>query len=225
MNPVHKFHPESCTVCAECVRRCPTQALSVCGETVTVDELYEKISRDKEFYVHNGGVTFSGGEPLLQADFVAECLNICKENNIHTAIDTSGHVPFSEIEKTLPYCDLYLYDIKTINYQKHKKFTGVENKTILSNLEELDARGAEIWIRVPVANGFNATKTDMEEIANFVFDLKHVTKVTLMPYHHLGSHLYTAVGFKYPINFDAEVNEESMRGFTKVFIDRGVEIF
>jgi len=213
-----------CTLCGECIRKCPAQALTVCGETVAVDELYERISRDKEFYANGGGVTFSGGEPLLQADFVAQCLKMCKENNIHTAIDTSGHVPFSEIEKTLPHCDLYLYDIKTINSQKHKEFTGVENKIILDNLKELDTRDVEIWIRVPVVNGFNATHTDMAEIAGFVSSLKHATKVTPMPYHHLGSHLYPALGLEYPLHFDAEINEESMSRFSKIFIRTGVNV-
>ena len=139
--------------------------MTVCGRRISAEDALKEILKDRVFYEGDGGVTFSGGECLLQADFVAEVLSLAKKEGLHTAIDTCGCVNWEAIEKTLEYCDLYLYDVKCVSTDTHKGFTGVDNYTIIENLKKLSKTGKEIWIRTPVIPGFNDTKEEMTQIA------------------------------------------------------------
>ena len=126
--------PDNCILCGKCTFYCPVDARKVCGKEYTVDEVFSEIIKDKSYYENSGGgVTFSGGECMLQIDFLAEILKKCKENGIHTAVDTAGHIPFESFKKILPYTDLFLYDIKIFDTQKHKQYVGVGNELILEN--------------------------------------------------------------------------------------------
>jgi pyruvate formate lyase activating enzyme len=150
--------------------------------------------KDKSFYDNSGGgVTFSGGECMLQIDFLLEILKRCKENDIHTAVDTAGNVPFKDFDKILPYTDLFLYDVKCFSEDLHKKGTGVSNRLILENLQKLSEKNAEIIVRIPVIPEFNDKEAEMQKIADYLKGLR-LNKVELLPYHAMGEHKWSAIG-------------------------------
>jgi pyruvate formate lyase activating enzyme len=198
--------PKNCTLCGKCSFYCPVDARKVCGKEYTVDEVFDEIIKDKAFYENSsGGVTFSGGECMLQMDFLVEILKKCKENGIHTAVDTAGHIPFENFEKILPYTDLFLYDIKCFDNEKHKKHVGVENSLILENLKKLFKEGAKIWVRIPVIAEVNDSVEEMQKIKCFLDRCGAPEKVDLLPYHAMGENKYIAIGknaqyFKPPDN-------------------------
>lgn len=230
--PQLQFFAESCVGCGACgsrsdladAERCRSGALKVCGRQMSADEVVTEVLRDRIFYAENGGVTFSGGECLLQADFVVEVLSEIKKLGLSTAIDTSGYVPACEIEKTLPVCDLYLYDVKCMDPQIHKAYTGVDNRLILSNLRLLSEAGKEIWVRVPVIPDFNDRTTEMEAIADLVASLPTVRQVTLMPYHTLGAGKYETLGMTYPFDRSKKVNSDSLAAFERIFTGKGIVV-
>jgi len=130
---------------------------------------------------------------MLQIDFLAEILKKCKENGIHTAVDTAGHIPFESFEKILPYTDLFLYDIKIINFEKHKKYVGVGNELILENLKKLFKAKVKIWIRIPVISGVNDSIEEMQLIKGFLDKNGKPEKIELLPYHAMGENKYAAI--------------------------------
>lgn len=188
---------EQCTLCGKCALVCPADARKVCGKTWTVEEVYREVAKDKAYYDNSeGGVTFSGGECMLQIDFLCACLKKCKENGIHTAVDTAGSVPWSCFEKIIPYTDLFLYDVKCISEEVHKDCTGVSNVLILENLRRLSEEfEGDIMIRVPIIPTVNDGE-EAEKIAAFL-DSITVTTVEALPYHKMGEHKYNALGMKY----------------------------
>ena len=187
--------PKNCTLCGKCSFYCPIDARKVCGKEYTVDEVFDEIIKDKAFYENSsGGVTFSGGECMLQMDFLIEILKKCKENGIHTAVDTAGHIPFQSLEKILPYTDLFLYDIKMFDSQKHKKYTGVGNELILENLKKLFKSKAKIWIRIPIISDINDSVEEMQKIKDFLDENGKPEKIELLPYHAMGENKYSAIG-------------------------------
>ena len=138
-------HLENCDLCGNCTFYCPVDARKVCGKEYAVDEVFAEIIKDKSYYDNSGGgVTFSGGECMLQIDFLAEILKKCKENGIHTAVDTAGHIPFERFEKILPHTDLFLYEIKMFDSEMHKKYVGVDNELILENLKKMQQTSIEM---------------------------------------------------------------------------------
>jgi pyruvate formate lyase activating enzyme len=151
--------------------------------------LLNLVCEDKPFYKKDGGVTCSGGECMLQADFLAEFLKGCKENGLHTCIDTAGNVPFDSFLKVLPYTDLFLYDVKCITPSLHKAYTGTDNSQILCNLQKLSARGANIIVRVPLIPEFNGNENELSKIRSFLDTISTVS-VELLPYHTLGEGKY-----------------------------------
>jgi pyruvate formate lyase activating enzyme len=189
----------SCGLCGKCVLYCPHDAREICGREYDVDEVMKEILKDKSFYeASGGGVTFSGGECMLQIDFLEEILRRCKLNGIHTAVDTAGNVPYRYFERILPYTDFFLYDIKCIDNVKHKYYTGVENILILENLQRLLEEERDVLIRVPVIPNVNDSADEMECIKRFLDCAKTPVKVELLPYHKLGEHKYAAIGRKVP---------------------------
>jgi pyruvate formate lyase activating enzyme len=191
--------PDRCTLCGKCTVYCPADARKVCGKEYTVEEVFSEIIKDKAFYENSGGgVTFSGGECMLQMDFLIEILKKCKENGIHTAVDTAGHIPFQSFEKILPYTDLFLYDIKMFDSQKHKKYTGVGNELILENLNKLFKAKAKIWIHIPVISDINDSMEEMQLIKKFLDKNGKPEKIELLPYHAMGENKYSAIGKEAP---------------------------
>lgn len=184
---------EKCDFCGKCALYCPQDARKICGKEYTALEVLNEILKDKEYYGNSGGVTFSGGECMLQIDFLEEILKECKQYKIHTAIDTAGNVPWEYFEKILPHTDLFLYDVKCFSEDLHKDGTGVSNRLILENLQKLSENKAEIIIRIPVIPEFNGNLCEMQKIADFLKDLR-INKVELLPYHAMGEHKWFAIG-------------------------------
>ncbi len=213
-----------CTLCGKCVAACPPSARAVCGREITVDELLGEVMADSAFYSKNGGVTFSGGEPLLQSDFVFMAASEIKKRGYSVAVDTCGAVEWTAFEKVLPYTDLFLYDVKTYSSDVHKAATGMDNTLIKENLKRLDGTGKEIWIRTPVIPGVNASESEMEKIADFVSALRSVTRVTLMPYHSLGKGKYESLGYEYKYDSSLSVSDEKMERYRKIFTDRNITV-
>lgn len=191
----HVFNQDVCAACGKCTDACPADALHLFGKTVTAQDLLPTLLEDREFYVNsNGGVTLSGGECLMQPDFCAELLQLLKAEGIHTAVDTCGFVPRASIEKVLPYTDIFLFDIKAIDPQVHKKCTGQTNELILENLRYIDEMGKAIEVRIPYVPGHNDDQ--IEKIAAFVKTLENVTAVKVLPYHNYAGSKYEALGME-----------------------------
>ena len=186
---------KKCDFCEKCTIFCPVGARKVCGKEYTAEEVIENIARDKAFYDNSGGgVTFSGGECMLQLDFLSELLKKAKEKGIHTAVDTAGHVPFESFQKILPYTDLFLYDLKCIDTNRHKEYVGVGNEMILENLAKLLKSGKDVIVRIPVIPGVNDSHEDMHKIKIFFETNGNPQKVELLPYHAMGENKYCAIG-------------------------------
>lgn len=209
-------HLESCELCGKCTLYCPHDAREICGKEYTVDEVMREILKDKAFYDHSGGgVTFSGGECMLQIDFLEEILKVCKENGIHTAVDTAGHVPYEYFERILPYTNLFLYDVKCYDSEKHKKYTGVRNELILENLKRLLATDKSVWIRIPIIPTINDTEEELQGIKEYIFSCGKPAKFELLPYHAMGEHKYVALGMNVQ-TFSAPTSEK-MENLKTVF--------
>lgn len=208
-------HLEKCDLCGRCEIFCTADARKICGKHYTVDEVYSEIIKDKSFYDNSGGgVTFSGGECMLQPDFLCETLKKCKESGIHTAVDTAGNVPWKYFEKVMPYTDLFLYDIKCISEQRHIDGTGVSNKLLLENLKKLFECGVKIHIRVPVITGINDSVEEITKIKDFLDPYKP-EKIELLPYHKMGEHKYDALGMT--ITYYDVPSKEFMEKLNKMF--------
>jgi pyruvate formate lyase activating enzyme len=177
-----------CNDCGACAQACKAQALYMCGLDQTVGEVMERLLRDKPFFDESGGgVTVSGGECLCQPDFTIALLKLCKENGIHTAVDTTGFVKWEIIEKALPYTDLFLYDLKCMDSSLHRQVTGVPNELILENARKISEAGGRFWIRIPVIPLFNDSKEHFDMYCNFLSGIRDsVDIVQLLPYHKMG---------------------------------------
>ncbi|GAI14355.1 unnamed protein product, partial [marine sediment metagenome] len=176
-----KIDRELCTNCGKCIDVCYTGALSYFGRYITVDELFNIVKKDEQFYrASGGGVTIGGGEPTFQPRFTYSLLRKCKENYIHTAVDTCGYTLASEGLKVLEEADLLLFDLKGIDPKEHLKNTGVSNEPILSNLKRLDAMGKAIIIRVPIIPGYTDSAQNIKSTAEFLSRLKSVERVDLL---------------------------------------------
>ena len=189
------YDRDLCIQCGTCTDNCYSGALVMTGEEMSVNNIVEEVSRDILFYKDSGGgVTVSGGEPLLQAEFVKHLLAEIKKVGIHTAVDTAGNVPFTTFEAVLPYTDLFLYDIKTMDSDIHKKFTGAGNKRILENLSQLSRFGNPIRIRIPVIPSVNAELDEIEKIAAYLSKLENIEAVEPLAYHSLGAGKLESMG-------------------------------
>lgn len=185
----------NCIVCGDCVEVCPVNALDNLGKDISVKELMDLILKDKSFYDSSGGgLTLSGGEPLLQADFVCDVFVNAKKNGIHTALDTAANIPFSLFEKVLPYTDLILLDLKIMDGTIHEKYTGVRNERILKNAEALFKSNVKIHIRVPVIKGINDNMENMRLLKKFISQAANIEKIKLLPYHSLGISKANSIG-------------------------------
>ena len=181
------------------------------GRDVSVADIMPEILADLPYYRRSGGgVTLSGGEVLCQADFARELLIACKEAGLHTAIESASSAKFEEIEKLLPYLDLYLMDIKHIDSAKHKEYTGVSNERILENARKIAQSGVELVIRTPVIPGFNDTPEEIKAISHFAKSLSGVREHHLLPYHRLGMDKYEGLGRNYSLKEIEPPSKEKM---------------
>ena len=195
-NGKHNFQHSLCTACGKCENACPGNALKLYGKVTTVDEAMKIVLADAAFYQQsNGGVTLSGGEPLMQIDFAVALLKELKKASIHTAVDSCGNVATDCFDKVLPYTDMFLIDFKHADSGEHKKLTGSGNELICKNLQWLSEHGARIEIRIPVVPECNDSVENMEMTADFLGRLQ-LEAVRLLPYHSLAGSKYLAVNMK-----------------------------
>ena len=182
---------DKCTLCQACAEACYTGAREIVGREMTVAEVMAQVERDIPFYDESGGgVTLSGGEPLLQRDFSLALLQACKEKDIHTAVDTSGFAPWQVLDRIRPYVDVFLYDLKLIDAARHQEFTGASNVLILQNLRALAERGHTIAVRVPIIPGINDDDETLRQIGTFAAALPRLSSVSILPYHQAGVEKY-----------------------------------
>lgn len=188
----HVFDRQKCEACGNCKEVCLGDALMFYGKEMTVEEIVSVVLEDREFYeTSGGGVTLSGGECLMQADFCAELLKRLKEASIHTAVDTCGFVSREIVNKVIDFTDVFLYDVKAFDNDVHIKCTGYTNDTILDNLKYIDNCGKNIEIRIPYVPEHNSGQ--IEKIGRLLMELKNVTKVRLLPYHNYAGSKYMSL--------------------------------
>jgi len=174
--------PQKCTVCGECVTVCPAGAREIIGRRMTALEVMAEVRKDVIFYDQSGGgVTFSGGEPLMQPEFLLTLLDACRDEGIRTAVDTTGYAMPEVVERVAQVADLFLCDIKHMNRERHEQYTGVGNGQILENIPTLAQAAREVVIRVPIIPGFNDDRANLEETARFVQGLKTIRRIDILP--------------------------------------------
>jgi pyruvate formate lyase activating enzyme len=218
-----KINWVACNQCLLCVEECIFQALNICGESMSVGEVLDEVLKDRQFYENSGGgVTLSGGEPLQQWDFALNLCKIFKENQLHTAIETTGYVKLEYLQKILNYVDLILYDIKHTDPEKHRKGTGNDNKLILDNLREISGN-VSIWIRMPLIAGYNDST---ENITNLVTLAKEVgaEKISLLPYHEGGKSKCEQIGKNYSMPEASSPPEENIQELQKLINSLGMKV-
>ena len=173
-----------CTRCGSCVEACPADAREVAGRDFEVDDLVDTLERDRVFFdASGGGVTFSGGEPLAQAEFLMDCIRECRRRGIHTAVDTCGLAPQNTLLGVARLADLVLYDLKHMDPVRHYSQTGADNRSILDNLRALSGDGVEVWVRIPLIPGFNDDPANIEATGAFLAGLPRSHRVFVLPYH------------------------------------------
>ena len=190
-----RLDESECIWCGECVDACPSLAREIKGRTMTVNQVIAEIMKDLPFFEQSrGGVTISGGEPLMQPEFLEALLKECKEQEIHTALDTSGCTKYKVIERMAPHVDLFLYDLKTMNRKVHRQMVGVDNHGILHNLAKLIQDGRQVMVRMPLIPGINDRPGDIEQAGQFLQGLKSRPAVELLPYHATAKEKYRLLG-------------------------------
>lgn len=197
------FYRDKCTGCGRCdgLRAddadfvCYAGAKKVCGRETAAENVINEVLKDGVFYKNSGGgMTLSGGEPLMQFEFARELLGMAKARGIHTAVETCGFVEPEKLRKIAEDTDIFLFDCKETDALLHKQFTGVDNRLILENLFMLDGMGKDIILRCPIIPGYNDREDHLEGIAQMANRLKNILRVEIEPYHDLGEHKYAAVG-------------------------------
>lgn len=219
-------HPESVEQ-VEKVGEKQFKKIEVAGKYYSVKDILDILEKDKIFISESkGGITFSGGEPMLQTEFLTESLKACKENGYHTAVDTSGYSRAENFRAVIPYTDLFLFDLKHMDDEKHNHFTGVSNSLIISNFRLLIDSGKDIMVRVPVIPGFNDDPANLDELKNFLMTLKskNMKKINLLPYHKTGSSKYKKFNIPNRMENVKPPSQERMNELKKLFEETGIKV-
>lgn len=200
-----------CILCGACVEVCYAEAREVVGRDMTTAQAMAEIERDVAFYDQSGGgVTFSGGEPLAQSEFLLALLRACREKKIHTALDTCGYASWKTLNRVRPWVDLFLYDLKLMDDARHRALTGVSNAPILRNLTRLSRQGHQIVIRVPIIPEINDDAENLRQMAAALARLPHRHPVNLLPYHPTAAHKYERLHKPYRLSHVRPPSEERM---------------
>ena len=227
-NDKRVYIKNACRRCGACAEACYAEALILRGRIMTADDVMTELDKDRHYYeTSNGGVTFSGGEPLLQIGFLKTLLLECKNRGYHTAVDTAGNVSWHTVEGVMPYVDLWLYDIKLADGEKHKKATGATNRAILANLKHLASAGSNIIIRVPIVPGMNDGAGEAEriaDIASYISDIKNIRYVELLPLNHMAEGKYDSLGMDYKAKEYPPPSSENLNELAKIFMAKGLTV-
>jgi pyruvate formate lyase activating enzyme len=218
-----EMNMDKCTFCGDCTVSCINSARQIAGKEYTVDQVMKEVLKDRVFYKNSkGGVTLSGGEPLIYAAFVEELLMKLKKENIHTAVDTCGAVDFKVLERISEYTDLFLYDIKSTDEEKHILYTGVSNKNIIENLIKLSKIHNNINLRLPIIEGINADENHIFEILKLIKNT-NIKKINLLPYHDIAMHKYEKLGRKY-YEYMKRPADEKLKRYKGIFEKEGYRV-
>lgn len=194
-------------------------------EPYSPEGLLKIITRDRIFYDQSGGgVTFSGGEPMSQVNFLQKILQLCKNEGIHTAVDTSGYASKASFEKIKPYTDLFLYDLKIMEQQAHKKYMEVSNSKILENLSYLMDAGAQVVIRIPLIPDLTASTTNLEKIINFLTKFSPAPEINLLPYHKIAEGKYDKLNLKNYMNGSRLLSQQEIDDSLHLFTSSGFRV-
>lgn len=185
-NDRHLIDREKCKVCGNCAKACPTGALEISATETSVSEILSVVEKDRAFYGKDGGITLSGGEPFMQSEAVIDLLEECKSRGISTAVETCGFADRETLKKAASLVDLFLWDLKDTNDERHKKYTGVSNKKIIENLETFGRLGAKIRLRCIIVSGVNTDEEHYSNVAKIVRSSQGIDAVELIPYHAYG---------------------------------------
>ena len=221
------IHWEKCNYCMKCAEVCPSGAIESVGRHMNVVEVLDIVGRDASYYRRtSGGMTLSGGEPLVQWQFALKLLQEAKKRGFHTTLDTSGYTDWEVLDEVLNYTDLVLYDVKHLDSARHQEATGVPNERILDNLQKtVVKRKAEVWIRYPVIPHFNDSAKELGELCKFALTLgPSVEKVSLLPYHKFAELKYAATGREYPYQGVPLPSEERMEQLRRLVESRGLKV-
>ncbi len=214
-----KLRFEKCVSCGKCAEVCPTGARELCGKQMTAEEVVAAIEKDKLFYANSGGgATFSGGEPMIQPDFLTECARICKERGISVCIQTASNVPYSYFEKVLPYTDIVMSDFKVFDPEIHKKYIGADNSLIKENLLKLSDENVRLIVRTPVVPRVNDSEKEISAICGFIKDFKNLEYYELLEYNDFGRGKLPSLNMDFGAAFNVP-NEEKMKKLTKTARD------
>jgi pyruvate formate lyase activating enzyme len=221
-NTTHRLDRNLCDACGNCCEECPTQALQWSGKYMSVAEVLAEIEKDREFYENSGGgVTFSGGEPVSQPEFLKNLLIECKAHGVHTATETCGFCQWEDLQNIMPFTDLFLYDLKHMDPVEHERLTGHDNKRVLENLEWLRKEGADIIIRMPIVPGLNDSGSNLTATAELMDRLK-LKEIHLLPYHNYGESKYEMLGDDYSLKDLKTVSEQDLEAPKRLFEQYGL---
>lgn len=214
-----------CMACGACADGCYAEARELVGQEMTVNDVVAEVERDRPFYDESGGgVTFSGGEPLLQAGFLLALLEACADRGIHSAVDTCGSCTWEELDMVRKQTNLFLYDLKLMDDSRHRELTGVSNWGILKNLRALSQAGQDIRLRVPVIPGVNDDFDSMSQLGAFAADLPAQYRVDLLAYHDTAADKYKRLNLDYPLESVRSVSTERMSELAQVLREFGVTV-
>ncbi len=213
-----------CTLCGECVSNCLPQALQISGKEMTVDEVFKVVKKDADYYeASGGGVTASGGEILVQADFVAELFKRCREAGFHTNADTSGFGDPAALKKILEYADLVFYDLKHLDPAKHMEYTGQTNELILQNLKLVADSGVPMVIRVPLIPGYNNSDENLHALGKTVAEVTKDSVVNILPYHRYGANKYRMIDMTYQLEGVPELTQDELNHAKEIIESYGLK--
>ncbi|MFW9819382.1 MAG: glycyl-radical enzyme activating protein [Candidatus Thorarchaeota archaeon] len=213
-----------CNLCMKCIEVCPLDVINITGKKVSVHDIISEVMQDELFYNNSGGgVTISGGEPLYQLEFTFILLKEFKRKSIHTTIDTTGYAKGEDIEKILPYVDLFLFDLKHLDSEIHQKETGIQNEIILHNFERILNSKKRVWVRVPVIPNFNDSVEYMESLAKFL-SKKPIEKISLLKYHEWGKHKYKYLDRIYPLQNANFIDDDLILKFKNIIESYGLKV-
>lgn len=213
-----------CNACGKCAPECHAEAIKILGQSRSVGELLEEVKKDAVIYRHSrGGVTISGGEPLLYPDFAYQLLKAFKDEDINVGVDTCGYVPWVNIEPLLPHIDFFLWDIKHMDREKHRELTGVSNELILNNACSVSERNIPLYIRVPVIPGYTDSEENIRAVGEFSQSLHSAIEIDLLPLHHLGESRYKSLDRTYPIANIPLIPDEVMQTMKEIIESYGLK--